>query len=281
MSDDEQVYLQGVADATDEFLFRNQQFGRALEGTYPSSAAQMNALYEAGAGDAFAAVRDLARELDPPERFADEHRIWLANLDRQVAVDRLIGENARDGDAAGFLANNIRLGLAVEPYPEIDPAFGSALGPGSLGERLDPSDVEALGSYGEALFGLLRNYLNPPQTAANAFLFPGVPVEEAMAAVVETSDLLSSEFAGSVSELETMTPPEDLQPSHERLVAYFDEQGANLDALIEASAAGDGGAIFGITESMRVAYCSATSDLTGAIEPVTSIHFDPDSFECR
>ena len=58
---EETEYFDAVAAAGEEFAKRNSAFGAALQRSYTSTEALLNALYDAGAGEAVAAVQEVDR----------------------------------------------------------------------------------------------------------------------------------------------------------------------------------------------------------------------------
>ena len=127
LSPEEAEYFDQVAAANAEFGRRNSAFGAALGQSYTSTEGLLNALYEAGAGEAYAAVHEVAVAIEPPPRFAADHELFLVVLEEQVRIDRLIGEAARDGDIVKFEVNNHLLGL-VTPDTPLSAAWNTATG---------------------------------------------------------------------------------------------------------------------------------------------------------
>ena len=281
-TEEELAYLSGVADARDEFGARNADFGRALRGSYSSPEDLLRALYEAGAGTAFAAVEEKALTLEPPVRFQDEHVWWLSRAAELSRLDGLIGEAARGGDVVGFLANNIRLGLVAGPYPDLDPAFGSAVQPGSsLGVRLDPAAPISRTAYGVALFDALRAAVSHPLDVASAFDMPGAQLETSMQAVSETGDELLAALADLRLAVEGLTAPDEYTADQQLILEFLDTEGSTLEELIAASTAGDGDSIFASLEARRVNYCSTAASLSDAVGPAADVYFDTGPDICR
>ncbi len=291
LTEEDLAYLDGTRDARMEFGRRNADAFRAIRGTYPSPEAMMRALYEAGAGEAVPAVEAKVLALSPTERFADEHVWWLALLTEQARLDRLIGEAARDGDPIEFMVINNRLGLAAtragdaaRVYPELDPAFGSAMNPGSsISKSLDPAAPIGRDAYGTALFEALRVYAfsDPSGNAAATFGFPGVTVEMQMAAVAEMAEEFEGAWAAFEDAIRTLEPSQPYAADHERILAYLDAHGVQFRDLLAASTNGDGGAVRVALDGMRESYCSASAEFSDAITPATAVYFDATSDICR
>lgn len=288
-TEEELAYLDGVRDAMMEFQRRNADAFRAIGGTYPSPEAMMRALHEAGAGEAFAAVEAKAQALTPPERFADEHAWWLENLAESARLDGLIGEAARDGDPAEFMAINNRLANVSDRidnpvYPELDPAFGTAAAPFSpLGARLDPASAIGRDPYGVALFDLLRDHAwtDPVINAVVTFDFPGVTLPLQMEALARTADELEANWAAFETAIAELEPSEPFAEDHARILAFVDEHGVQFRELLAAAKAGDDGAIQPARQALRLSYCEAAASLSDAIGPAASVWLDPTFDICR
>ncbi len=285
------AYLEGVRSAQNEFDERNANFGRAIQRTYVNDEALLRALYEAGAGEAFAAVQTVALELDPPERFADDHARWLLLLEEQVRLDRLIGEAARDGDRVGFETNNIRLGLLGFPEAtEVDPAFGAALKPGSpVGRSLELDEGVPEEPYLFDLFDILfvHQLKNPGSLFFAASDDPGAPAPVA-AIIAATGDEVVAAQVATIDAVATLTPPDAYVTDHERILRFFDEELALMEEVVViAKAEGEGGDSAATRQALDAnsgpesPYCGVVSELSDEIRPATDVFFDADAPFCK
>ena len=147
-------YIAAVQEALREFETRNAEFSRAISQTYASTDALLAALYDAGAGNAFAAVRSRAAGLDPPARFADSHRRWLDRLEgpgRSRPGDRRRRSNRRRRRLRRSECP-ARLVSIEEPHT-LEPAFAAAIaprGPLSAALELRPDLVSTPTSLGSS-----------------------------------------------------------------------------------------------------------------------------------
>jgi len=244
--------------AGDEFAKRSSTFGAAINGTYLSTEALLNALYDAGAGQAMAAVQQVALTIEPPARFESEHELWLALLEEMVRLDVLIGEAARDGDIIAFELNNHLLGLAqTDAASGFSPEFAATIGtpPG----RLDPESALAATPYGPELDAVVRSSM----TGTYAFL------STSQEAVLETIPLIAPEFRARIEDsrasVEALTPPEEYTSDHAAVLEYFDALLAHQDAIDAALDAGDVGVLMTLiaseaTEDIRCATAANLSD---------------------
>lgn len=256
-------------------------FSGALSRTYGSTGDVLQALYDCGAGTALPKVEVAAMELQPPERFVDEHAWWLSVLAERSRLDRLIGDAAVEGDITKFLANNQRLNLAFLPVPELDPAFLRGYpGPGAA---LDPSEPLASTGYGRALFRALMDYqaANPLIGAISTLDISFVPRVEALPAVSDLAPELTALNTELRAALTALEPPSELAADHAVITGFFDSYSQDLDDFIKAAETGDLEATFAIQNAADAVYCDASAELSEAILPVAEIFFGPDAPVCQ
>jgi hypothetical protein len=259
LSPEDSDYFDSVDAAGNEFAKRSSAFGAAINGTYVSTEALLNALYDAGAGEAWEAVQQVALTIEPPARFESEHELWLALLEELVRLDVLIGEGARDGDIIAFELNNHLLGLALtDAASGFSPEFATTIGaaPG----RLDPESALAATPYGPELDAVVRSSI-----AGTYFFFDTTPQE----AVLETIPLIAPEFRARIEDsrasVEALTPPVEYASDHAAVLEHFDALLAHQDAIGAALDAGDVGALTTLiapeaTEDIRCATAANLSD---------------------
>lgn len=283
LSEQELAYLDGVRAAENQFARRNADFGRALRGQYASPEALLKALYDAGAGEAFAAVRDVALTLEPPPSFERDHERWLSQLDELVRTDELIGKAARDGDMSGFLANNVRLALVGLPdAADVTPSFAAALQPGSpLAAELDPQTPVAQTAYGHDLFGALKEFamVDPSDALIPLFELPA-PDETKAASIRETGEELIAVSEEERSSMVGLEPPEEYETDHETIIGYLDDFLAQIEALVAAARADDFASARVEWDRITDIYCTATASLSESILPAADIYFDPNDPDC-
>lgn len=278
---EERDYL-AAARATNQVAAPNFAcFSGAISLAYGGTDELLQALADCGAGSALPKVEAAGMELEPPERFADEHAWWLAGLAEQSRLDRRIGEAALEGDVASFLADNARLTLVFRPTMDMDPAF--VRGYGGPGGASDPADQLASTAYGRGLFWALLDLqiTNPFVRAIEAIQFPQVPREEALPALLDLAPELRSldmELRDAIAELE---PSPELAADHEVITDFLETYSEGLDALIDAAEAGDVDTTFVIQNAADAVYCETSASLSEAILTVADVFFDPDAGICR
>lgn len=276
LSPEERAHLDDVQRAREEFDRRNAAVGAVLDRQYTSAEDLLRALAEAGAGTAFEAVRDVAATLAPPPRFEADHARWLALLDEQVRLDRLIGEAARQGDPARFELANHQLFLASSAsHPELSPEFLATIAPDLAdvaGAELDPEAL-AGSEYASELFGALKAFRLRLQPDGMYIFFPQTPD----AVVLEVAQQVAPEVAAAVEEarrpIEALRPPDELAGDHARILRYFDELAANERRIATAAEQGD---VVALRDAIRRAtdlYCAVLPDLSPATAAVADVAF--------
>ena len=236
----------------------------------PLREALLNALYEAGAGEAWAAVQDVAVTIEPPPRFEGDHERWLVLLEELVRIDRLIGEAARDRDIVAFEVGNHLLGLAggdasVDFSPEFATTIRFAPPP-----TLDAESAIAATSYGQELFEALRTFSLSPE---GAYVFFETTPDEA---VLETIPQVAPEFIARIersrASVDALSPPEEYAADHARILEYFGELLANQEGILAAAQSGDIGAVrTGIApDATSDLYCAAAAELSDDLLPAAA-----------
>ena len=114
---DDRAYLDKVEQAFRGSDANFEKFNAALARSFASPEAILSALVEAGAGTTFDPVLESLKEIEPTERFVEEHRIIVEGVARLVEADQGIGAAAADGDIAGFELGNHDRGSPVLVAP--------------------------------------------------------------------------------------------------------------------------------------------------------------------
>jgi hypothetical protein len=280
---EEVEYLDAVATGWDEFRRRNQAFGEALERSYSSNERLLLALLDAGAGEAFAAVRAVIVEIDPPQSYVDGHAQLLAYLDETVALDTAIAEAAESGDVVAFEVANFQLGLAGNRFALEAPASLVAVNqdPADLAE---PEDLPG-GAYGEALWQELQRFrilALRPQTNTGVFvIISDDKLAESLAITTPTVIQLTEEAATGI---EALTPPAEFEAGHERVLTYLRELVELRQSILRAATAGDLETLrtygelgsFAAERAETEIWCAARAELADdPIEPITVTFFRP------
>ncbi len=280
---EETEYLDAVATGWDEFNRRNRAFTETLQQSYSSNELLLLALLDAGAGEAFAAVRTVIVGIDPPPSYVEGHARLLAYLDEAVALDTTIAEAAETGNVVAFEVANYDLSLAGGRYSLEAPA--SLVAVNSDPANLVPPDDLPAAAYGEALWQSLQRFrILALERQVGSGVFPIVSddkLAEAMALVLPTNIELTEE---SVAVIEALAPPAEFQAGHDRILAYLRGLIELRQSILQAATAGDletlqtygvlGG--FAADRAETELWCAALADLgDDPIEPITATFFRP------
>lgn len=279
---DDRAYLAAVRDAPRAAASNFDCFSRTINEVYGDPESLLAALSECGAGEAVAKIETALREIEPSERFIDEHAWWLAANAEAVRYDQHIGTAVVDGDVTAFLVHNARMGLAQKPVPGLDPIFvRDALQIRS--RALDPTEPLARTIYGRELHAALTAYqvLDPTSVFVNTIQFPQIPRETALAAITELAPEVLAMDAALFSALERLVPPPELADDHATILRFFTEtHTGSLESLVEAAANDDVAATFVIENESLAAYCEASTALSAQITPAAEAFFDANAPFC-
>ncbi len=235
----DQGYFKEVREALDLANFKFARFGAALNQTYPTRERITQALTEAGIGTVFADTLEALEDIDPPDRYSEEHHRLVEVHREMVRLDREMGQAVRAGDLAAF-------GMINGRSAELNGSFVASL-PAELchgafpGHPLCPS-LEPLpgGDYGRQLDGLLRRYEPGLGSAASLLVFPlSLTPEELISITKEMAPRIEALVGDLLSELAALSPPAEFRDDHGRLVDHFRQIGALVDEIAGAAAQGD------------------------------------------
>jgi hypothetical protein len=280
LSLEERDDLDGVDRAQEEFASRNFEFAAAIRQAYTSQELLLRALYEAGAGQAWQAVLDVADTLEPLPSFEADHELWLALLEELVEIDRLIGEAARDGDMVNFEVNNPRLRLAQGRVAgDFSPAFAAGIGLGPVGcpdpdapqQGLDPESAIAGTAYGQDLYEALRASESVLPLDLDYKFFPMTSDEAVLEAIPQiATDVIAvlEERRAAVAEL---SPSPEYAVDRERIVQFFDELIDNQEVVIAAAESGDVAAARDAIAAGLEPYCAIAEELSAEVRPAARL----------
>ena len=263
----EEEYLSLVKSAESLSFEIFAGFRQTFSQSYPTREALLAALLEAGVGTPFLPVLAALEDLDPPERFREDHRIWLEATRELARLDAEAAEAVRDNDAVKFALYNGQLGeISSRARLALSPVFCQ----GTAANPLAASGCVPTGSgfereYDNQLNELLRGFLPRFASLSGTLGFPLSLTPEELGQVMSS---LSSEavdlFQGISSAVETLTPPEDLLTDHERHQAYFGESLSIINQVDQLREAGDSNAARGEFLKMQIVFCDARQSFESA-----------------
>ena len=109
LTTEESAYLSEVlrAEQSSETIFEG--FRSIFAQSYPVREALISALLKAGVGTPFIEKNAILEALDPPERFREDHQIWLENARELLRIDTEAAAAAEAGDLVRFSVLNGQL----------------------------------------------------------------------------------------------------------------------------------------------------------------------------
>ena len=281
---DDRAYLGQVEQAFRGSDANFEKFNAALARSFASPEAILSALVEAGAGTTFDPVLEALEEIEPTERFVEEHRIIVEGVASLVEADQGIGAAAADGDIAGFELGNMNLALAGGAMRlELSSEACNALP--TQGDLCAPDFELPGGEYGAALNEVMRDLAvellprmgtlqDSPQGPFLALTYVLLYSPEELAAVYDAIDTeAQAALADAASAVNDLEPPDDLKPDHERLEAWFDETTDVLEALFLATGEDNRSERDRLQAQFRSGLCNAADDFSLEASALVGVFF--------
>ena len=266
---EEERYLQSIRDAVElsDQIFMG--FQEILRQSYPTREATLSALLEAGVGTPFKVQLEALEVIDPPDRFQDDHRIWVESTRDLTSLDFEAAQAVRDGDAVKFVLINGQMGgTSARSRLALSPVFcrNSATNPQAASNCL-PAELELEADYVTRLNQLLRGFLPQFVSMSASLSFPlSLTADELGQVIVSVASETEEIFQGTRSAVGGLTPPEEMVADHERLEAFFSRalaifQQAHL--LVET----------GEPESAQIEFLGLSTAFCGARQGFASAEF--------
>jgi hypothetical protein len=269
----ENQYFDGIRAAWAEFIRRNDQAQQSLTGTYSTAEDFLEAISAAGAGTAFAAVYDLAEELESPARFAEDHATFLAYLKEAVDLDRDIADAARTGDVTGFEVANHGLALAA-PHAanEVSPTFAGVGFPG-IPQTVLAATYEGADDFGLRLHGALRTLAIGFDPSGVFQFLPQTTDEQVMEAIPDITPEIIDQLEGVRAAINVPDPPTEQVADHKIIVVYLDDLIGLHREIISAAEVGDVGAMEAAMDGIKPLFDEAAAALSESITPAAGVYF--------
>ncbi len=285
---EDRAYLSELGPAFRRSDANFEKFNAALARSFSSPEAILSALVEAGAGTSFDPVLEALKEIEPTERFVEDHRILVEGFEKMVEADQRIGAAAADADIVAFELANVNLGL-VGNMMRLD-LSSEACNRLQAGQHLCAPDYELPGGeYGASLNDVMRGLAaefplrmgalrDSPQGPFAALTYVLLYSPEELVAVYGAVDAdTKSLLADAASAVNDLEPPDDFQADHARLQAWFDETLDVLEPLFLATDEDDRNERDRLQAQFRSAFCNAADDFSFEAGPLVGVFFD--SFE--
>jgi len=286
LTPEDRSYLSDVEVAFEGSNANFDKFNDLLAESFASPEAILSALVEAGAGTTFDPGLEALKEIEPTERFVDDHQIYVGSYERLVEADQGIGAAAADDDIVGFVLGNLDLAL-VQAAMALELSFEACSALPPPGHLCVPPGELPGGEYGVALNDVMRGLAaefsprvgvlqESPQGVFSAltYLLLYSPVElVALYGAVDTDTMAA--LADAASAVNDLQPPDAFKTDHERLQAWFDETSDALEALFLATGEDELDEREGLRAQFRSAVCSAADDFSPTAAVLVGVFFEP------
>ena len=172
----------------------------------------------------FAQSYPVREALDPPERFRDDHQIWLESARELLRIDTEAATAAQAGDLVRFSILNGQLGgVATAAKIALSPSYCLGISSTEIGKAICTSDDTNLGGgYQTVLNSMIRGFMPEfVNLQGNIGFRLSLTPEELNQLLSETGAASRKTIQGFASELEEIVPPEELSAGHERLQTFL------------------------------------------------------------
>lgn len=225
LSPEESDYLKEARRAELSSVAIFQEFRTVVTQSYAVREALIAALLQAGVGTPFIEKNAILGKLDPPERFREDHQIWLEAAREQLRVDTEAAEAIDAGDLVRFSVLNGQLnGVDVAARLALTTEFCLNVG---IGEEQNvictPADSELSGEYQIVINELIQDSMPEFATSRGNIGFrQSLTPEELNQILSETGSNARDTFQGFASALDTVIAPDELRADYERLQTFLD-----------------------------------------------------------
>jgi hypothetical protein len=262
-----------------------QMFEAALARSFSSPGAILSALVEAGAGTTFDPVLERLEELEPTERFAADHEIFVQSVRAMVAADQGIGAAAADDDIVSFELGNVELFLA-QIAMRFELSAEACRFVSDLNEFCEPDRELPGGEYGAELHEVMRTFaaeFNPRVGVLNegpggvflALTFVPLYTAEEVADLYGAVEAeIMAALADAMSAVDNLEPPDEFKADHELLLTWLEETSGISGALFQATGEDDRNERGSLQEQGRIAFCAVIADLSLQAFPLVSVVFE-------
>ena len=257
---EESNYLGEVlrAEQSAEAIF--QAFATVFSQSYPVREALLAALLEGGVGTPFIGKLAILEALDPPDRFREDHRIWLEATRESLRIDTEAAEAVRDGDLVRFVLLNGQLGENdVSARLALSPVYCRSAASQTQGLLICAPEESALnGEYETGINDLLRELMPAFSRLQGTLGFRlSLTPEELDQVLTENAANSLVPVQAADSALGAITPPEGLRADHERLQTFFVRATGILNEVDRLREGGDLDAARGELLKLDPAFCDA------------------------
>jgi len=282
-------YLSDVERAFTRSDANFDKFNDLLAQSFASPEAILSALVEAGAGTSFDPVLEALNEIEPTEKFVEDHRLLVEGVESMVEADQAIGAAAANDDIVGFELGNMNLGLR-QAAMQLELSQEACLSL-PVNDLCQPPVELPGGEYGAALneamrglaaelgprVGVLQESPQGPFSALTYLLLYSPEELVALYGAVEPDTM--AVLADSASAVDDLEPTDEFKTDHERLQAWFDETADVLEALFLATGEDDQSERDSLQAQFMSGICSAVDDFSFEASALVGVFFAPPAGE--
>ena len=239
LSEAEERYVNQVKAARALTRSKFENFSQVFSQTWPLREQLISTLLEAGVGTTFTDSLEAFQQIEPPERFRNVHTAIVAIYGELVRLDGEAADSVREGDLAGFVLANGKLGeVASEGIMALPGELCEALY--SVGDEqrrsCAPTGTLPGGEYGAQLNDLLRRLEPKVATVEGVFAFPlSLSVEE-MAEVLAVQVPRTLVFLEKARlDLQHLMPSDSFSADHGRLIEYVEARIGAFERISDAA----------------------------------------------
>lgn len=237
--DEETVYLDSVRTAEQQWREALNQLGQVVSRSYGTRSIMFSAFAEADFTEVNREILQIARELDPPTEYADDHRTWVEYRE-SIATTQLVDRALAEKDLLAFMAALDTVGhYEKEFFLSISPIYCRVIlghDPALTWRCPVPGPVPG-GDYGEEVNRATREFA---LSTGNAFQFPvDMTDAERSERLGIVQQHIESAFEKARARIEPLTPPAEFEGDHASLLRYLRDQHAIAMAITEANSQGD------------------------------------------
>ena len=273
-------YLLEISEISALVTASNDAIDETLNQTWPIRSRLIETLLAADRPGFAANMLERANALDPPDEYAPDHALLIQFLEAagELAQQEQAALEEDDLVASVLLLSELQLLQEQVFFAAISPNFCLAIVQFvTVGSRNCDGDAglgELYGDYGEDLYAAFERYrrdFGPRVTVFYAALGP----EERFASLRILQPEIIAAMDRAITELEVLTPPEELAADHKRLLQYFTENrqtALDINAAVEAE---DTPLLLLHFGTSGVVFCNAAADLSDEFDPLVGFFFPP------
>ena len=271
---EEADYIEQVRSGWNEFHSKAGGFREAFGQLYAMRSRLFEALKEAGAGSAFEGALRAVEQIDPPQRFQEDHQLMLQAMAKMVEYDHDVGEAVENQDLSAFAVANARMGetgglMALQLSAALCPATNAPDQPFSF---CSSNELLPGGQYGIQLNSAIARFNVGIVVRLSIFPPAFTPEDELATLAVIQPDRIDL-FLRTLDEVQGLQPPPELTTDHLRLVRFLEEQLENNRERNSALQVQDldkyregGGRAIGL-------YCDVRQDFSPDMMQIVKVHF--------